>query len=177
MKTWAKHTGFTIVELLIVIVVIAILAAISVVAYNGIQTRAENTKTVQSVAQYGKAIKLYVADRGAYPIQTYSCLGNPTRCGNVTDSTDPGCSGGQTTPKTLISVLAPYATSLPEPSTQTMTCLAKQYAGAWYHSSAGTAAEMRFYLKGNQQCDSVGMPIATRSVVDDTTICRINLSL
>lgn len=35
-------SGFTIVELLIVIVVIAILAAISVVAYNGIQTRARD---------------------------------------------------------------------------------------------------------------------------------------
>ena len=34
-----KKRGFTIVELLIVIVVIAILAAISIVAYNGIQAR------------------------------------------------------------------------------------------------------------------------------------------
>jgi prepilin-type N-terminal cleavage/methylation domain-containing protein len=36
---WAKHkqqAGLTIVELLIVIVVIAVLAAISIVAYNGI---------------------------------------------------------------------------------------------------------------------------------------------
>ena len=33
-------SGFTIVELLIVIVVIAILAAITIVAYNGIQNRA-----------------------------------------------------------------------------------------------------------------------------------------
>lgn len=37
----ARPKGFTLVELLIVIVVIAILAAISVVAYNGIQTRAK----------------------------------------------------------------------------------------------------------------------------------------
>lgn len=40
MKRWAKSPGFTIVELLIVIVVIAVLAAITVVAFNGIQERA-----------------------------------------------------------------------------------------------------------------------------------------
>jgi prepilin-type N-terminal cleavage/methylation domain-containing protein len=38
-----QQSGFTIVELLIVIVVIAILAAITVVAYNGIQDRARNS--------------------------------------------------------------------------------------------------------------------------------------
>ena len=40
MKRWAKSSGFTIVELLIVIVVIAVLASITVVAFNGIQERA-----------------------------------------------------------------------------------------------------------------------------------------
>ena len=46
---WAKnrYTGFTIVELLIVIVVIAILAAITIVAYTGIQDRAKESN-VQS---------------------------------------------------------------------------------------------------------------------------------
>lgn len=39
-----KQRGFTIVELLIVIVVIGILAAITVVAYNGIQERARDTQ-------------------------------------------------------------------------------------------------------------------------------------
>ncbi len=165
--------GFTIVELLIVIVVIAILATISIVTYSGIQTRAENTKTIQSVSAYAKAIALYAADKGAYPIQNFSCLGSPSRCGNMTDGTDPGgmCGGGGAFPISLIAALEPYMTGLPQPSTQTMNCNGKQYSGAWYYSPAGTTAAYRFYLKGNQPCDSVGVPITTRSVVNGTTIC------
>lgn len=41
---WAKLKGFTVVELLIVIVVIGILATVSVVAYNGVQQRAKVNK-------------------------------------------------------------------------------------------------------------------------------------
>lgn len=45
---WAKkQTGFTIVELLIVVVIIAILATITIVSYNGIQNGA-NDSAVQS---------------------------------------------------------------------------------------------------------------------------------
>ena len=58
--------GFTIVELLIVIVVIAILASISIVAYNGIQQRARDNVRKQDIAQLAKALKLYAVDNGDY---------------------------------------------------------------------------------------------------------------
>lgn len=45
-----KQRGFTIVELLIVIVVIAILAAISIIAYNGIQSRARDAQRSNDIA-------------------------------------------------------------------------------------------------------------------------------
>lgn len=60
------RAGFTIVELLIVIVVIAILAAISVVAYTGIQARARDSIRKQDLAALAKATKLYAVDEGDY---------------------------------------------------------------------------------------------------------------
>ena len=57
---WAhsQQRGFTIVELLIVIVVIAILAAITTVAYNGIQQRAADSKRDADLAMYMKAMRM-----------------------------------------------------------------------------------------------------------------------
>ena len=54
-----QSQGFTIVELLIVVVVIAILAAITIVAYNGIQQRSTQSALQSSVSQTGKKVLLY----------------------------------------------------------------------------------------------------------------------
>ncbi len=54
-------SGFTIVELLIVIVVIAILAAISVVAYTGVQTRARASAIASDLKATEKAFNAYKA--------------------------------------------------------------------------------------------------------------------
>lgn len=59
-----KQTGFTIVELLIVIVIIAILAAITIVAFNGVQQRSRDSKRKQDVAQIAKLLSLYSIDNG-----------------------------------------------------------------------------------------------------------------
>lgn len=65
---WAqKQKGFTIVELLIVIVVIAILAAITVVAYNGIQARANFSSYQSDLTNTVKLIESYNAVNGSYP--------------------------------------------------------------------------------------------------------------
>lgn len=56
-------SGFTIVELLIVIVVIGILAAITIVAFNGIQQRANNTKMHSMIGGYVKVLSAYAAEK------------------------------------------------------------------------------------------------------------------
>lgn len=61
IATRRRRQGFTIVELLIVIVVIAILAAITIVAYNGIQNRAKATSAQTAAAQAAKKVLSYMA--------------------------------------------------------------------------------------------------------------------
>lgn len=52
-----RNKGFTIVELLIVVVVIAILAAITIVAYNGISNRARVSSVQSDLVNAGKALE------------------------------------------------------------------------------------------------------------------------
>jgi prepilin-type N-terminal cleavage/methylation domain-containing protein len=67
--------GFTIVELLIVIVVIGILAVVTVVAYNGIQSRARSANAQSALSQINKRLAAYMVEYSAYPDQsTFSNL-------------------------------------------------------------------------------------------------------
>jgi prepilin-type N-terminal cleavage/methylation domain-containing protein len=67
IKNNKKNDGFTIVELLIVIVVIGILAAITIVAYNGVQKRA-NASAAQNTLQ--KKAEAFNSVSSKYPTST-----------------------------------------------------------------------------------------------------------
>src|SRR5665648_279507 len=73
--TSRKPTGFTIVELLIVIVVIGILAAITVVAYNGIQDRARRVSLTSDLVSASKQLKLDQVVASNYPATVSSANG------------------------------------------------------------------------------------------------------
>lgn len=62
-----KERGFTIVELLIVIVVIAILAAITIVAFSGIQQRSRDSARQADVSNLVKALVAYTSEGNNWP--------------------------------------------------------------------------------------------------------------
>jgi len=151
--------GFTIVELLIVIVVIGILAAITIMAFNGVQTRAKNAKTVSSVTAWAKAIKLYNAEQGTWPT-THSCLGSSTtyvgsnsQCWNSTT---------WIVNASFTSQVQPYINGLPEPDTTDVNNGGANTPrrGALYH-----AANKDIYASytGLTVCPEVGVPLSSTS--------------
>jgi prepilin-type N-terminal cleavage/methylation domain-containing protein len=70
IKKRAQDRGFTIVELLIVIVVIGILAAIVIVAYSGITSKANLQKSVTNATAMRDVAEAANADNGKYPALT-----------------------------------------------------------------------------------------------------------
>lgn len=62
-----SSSGFTIVELLIVIVIIGILAAIVIVAYNGVQERARASAVSSDLNGVTKKLLVYQIDNNGYP--------------------------------------------------------------------------------------------------------------
>ncbi|MFO0882086.1 MAG: type II secretion system protein [Candidatus Saccharimonadales bacterium] len=62
-----KQSGFTIVELLIVIVVIGILATLVIVTFSGVQQKARDTKRETDVKALASQLEVYYANNGSYP--------------------------------------------------------------------------------------------------------------
>lgn len=192
--------GFTIVELLIVIVVIAILAAITIVAYSGIQQRAHNSQTTATATQWRKLITLYITQNGGYAALRnggHYCLGSgyPT---NWDVNADEDClkSNAIKHPSAAVNSLLANIGSLPAP-TPVINSGGIDYTGVSLRQSdildptgqnEADYPTLWFYLEGTNQ-DCVLRPVAklvTGGITIDTTatysyndsgmtVCRIAL--
>lgn len=167
--------GFTIVELLIVIVVIGILASISIISFNGIQERARYARFLTALDSYEKALTLYKTFNGAYPSSVHtvggttintSCLGTGypatsryrlNECANFgwIDSTTIGSTSGLVN-ETLNQQLREF---IPQPphtgDVSGWTPLGLWVRGIWYDTNpAGPApARIHYVMDTNRSCD------------------------
>lgn len=88
--------GFTIVELLIVIVVIGVLAAITIVAFSGVQTRARDARVMSELKSLQTSMEMFVTDNGRKPTNagagnnTHPEIGTVLRGANLFASTRDG---------------------------------------------------------------------------------------
>jgi len=73
MKKISSHSAFTIVELLVVIVVIGILAAITIVAYTGISQKAVASSLQSDLNQASKQLEMFYIDNSVYPNAINDC--------------------------------------------------------------------------------------------------------
>jgi len=68
-----RSGGFTIIELLIVVVIIGVLAAITVVAFSNVQTRARDSERRSELSQMARVLGMYKVDKGGYPNTATGC--------------------------------------------------------------------------------------------------------
>lgn len=75
VHTPSRTSGFTIVELLIVIVVIGILAAITLVAFGGVRDRANNSAVQSDLRNFHSIMAQHKAINGRYPSNLTADMG------------------------------------------------------------------------------------------------------
>ncbi|MES2876119.1 MAG: type II secretion system protein [Patescibacteria group bacterium] len=151
LKRGQRQTGFTIVELLIVIVVIGILAAITIVAFNGIQQRARNTQRVTVAKDWQKIITAYATTNTSYPsgmINNHYCLGSEGYPTNFDVNADVDCFGTGNIKHPLASANTAFGTiaSLPK------------YPGDSIVTGAAIGTVVGISLRAQDTLDPAGTP-------------------
>ncbi len=168
--------GFTIVELLIVVVVIGILAAIVTVAYTGITSRANNAKTLAAVNSWAAAIQLYRADNGVFPTSN-SCLGSTTTYPDTGSGVFCWSTSYWDVKPAFLTQMAPYiGNTYPEPDITQIGSGSYNERGAFYYIvDHATEHYIRAMFSGISTCPSSSAGPFTTSVRTSGVYCQYRL--
>ncbi|HEX6461841.1 MAG TPA: prepilin-type N-terminal cleavage/methylation domain-containing protein [Candidatus Saccharimonadales bacterium] len=156
-----RARGFTLVELLIVIVIIGILAALVMVAYGGMQQRARDSLRQNDIKTIARALELYYSDNSRYP------GGSGSTTINASWSTTADASW-----QNLITALKPYMSNAPPDPTSTPSVSVLGGTGfnyAYFSNTTGNycgAAQNQMYIlvyrfEGTSQTNTLNGDCAT----------------
>jgi|GEM_PF-3223837 prepilin-type N-terminal cleavage/methylation domain-containing protein len=74
-----KQKGFTLLELIVVVAIIGLLAAVLLVAIGTARSKARNTRRLGDVAQIFKAFQLASSNGGSFPVIGWTCVSTACR--------------------------------------------------------------------------------------------------
>ena len=161
--------GFTIVELLIVVVIIAILAAITLVTYNGIQQRANNAAIIDAASKSLRMIQAYISANTTLPYTSASA--SDWLCVTVSS----GCvwSSGSVPVRsafnTNISTIGTVPSSVPVVGTDRYGII-YYWNSSWTLSGVSRPAILIYWLQGtNQQCGVQGVIVESGATLSPST--------
>lgn len=190
-KNYKSSSGFTIVELLIVVVVIAILAAITMVTYTGITDRATNLRLLSAVDAYTNAAQMYLGQTGDLPLSEnqngeWICLGNDYVAAN-------GFAAGECLKGSIANPNGGHiSATLSTIFTTTLGTLPKvgdigtagdggdglrgvQYYAAHDPFNNTTVAQIRYAMRGSQACGRGDKTLVTLASGGQVTLCVTTL--
>jgi prepilin-type N-terminal cleavage/methylation domain-containing protein len=181
-----RISGFTVVELLLVIVIIGILASITVIGYNGTQQRARAAQTVATAEQWIKGLMIYKARNGTLPAMS-SCLGSGYKynhdglgASGIGQCAQTSASLGVVSDSAFSTAISPYMNGSPTPAmVSAVNSSTSWYRGLVYQvNSTLNTAQLLFTLDKGQPCPlKLGDYVLTSSTTttDADLVCTYNI--
>jgi type II secretion system protein G len=153
-----KKSGFTLVELLIVIAIIGILASIGLASFNSSQMKSRDAKRKSDFQQLANALELYYNDKGQYPASDAS--------GNIL-----GCKAGATDTCTWGSLTVPFSNTTT--GTIYMVRLPADPSSTYYfYVSTGTTYKLYARLENTQDKSIISTGVSCGSSIN----CNFGIS-
>lgn len=91
-RKYRAHDGFTLIEIMVVILIIGLLALMVVPRLRGVADRAKRTKAQADIAELKQALDRYYLDNGSYPTtdQGLAALVTPPTSGRTPNNYEQG---------------------------------------------------------------------------------------